>query len=134
MIYEFLQDWLPYLLLNACKNWFVLEIDSPLVHRIRTKDRWRHGDGRGHPWPTRNLDWGEGNITSWVKMFNLLSNCVPDFLVIQTKGNKYELCFPKIKFKMMLNYGSDEDEYVGPTKSVRQVMFLPYQQNRLRDL
>jgi len=67
-------------------------------------------------------------------MFNLLSNCVPDFLVIQTKGNKYELCFPKIKFKMMLNYGSDEDEYVGPTKSVRQVMFLPYQQNRLRDL
>ena len=57
-------------------------------------------------------------------MFNLLSNSAPDFLVIQTKGNKYELCFPKIKFKMMLNYGSDEDEYVVPTKSVRQVMFL----------
>ena len=67
-------------------------------------------------------------------MFNLLSNYAPDFLIIQTKGKKYELCFPKIKFKMMLNYGSDEDEYVGPTKSVHQVMLLPYQQNRLRDL
>ena len=67
-------------------------------------------------------------------MFNLLSNCAPEFLVIQTKGKKYELCFPKIKFKTMLNYGSDEDEFVGPTKSVREVMFLPYQQNRLRDL
>ncbi|KAG2538054.1 hypothetical protein PVAP13_9NG389700 [Panicum virgatum] len=41
--------------------------------------------------------------------------------LIETKGNKYELCFPKIKFKMMLNYGSDEDEYVGPTKSVCQI-------------
>ena len=60
-------------------------------------------------------------------MFNLLSNCVPDFLVIQTKGNKYVLCFPKIKFKMILSYGSDEDKYVGPIKLVRQVMFLPYQ-------
>ena len=67
-------------------------------------------------------------------MLNLLSNCALNFLVIQTKGNKYELCFLKIKFKMMLNYGSDEDEFVGPTKSVREVMFLPYQQNRLRDL
>ena len=60
-------------------------------------------------------------------MLNLLSNCALNFLAIQTKGNKYELCFPKIKFKMILNYGSDEDEYVGPTKLVRQVMFLPYQ-------
>ena len=60
-------------------------------------------------------------------MFNLLSNYAPDFLVIQTKGNKYELCFPKIKFKMILSYGSDEDKYVGPIKLVRQVMFLPYQ-------
>ena len=67
-------------------------------------------------------------------MFDLLSNCTPNFLVIQTKGKKYELCFLKIKFKMMLNCGSDEDEYIGPTKLVRQVMFLPYQQNRLRDL
>ena len=57
-------------------------------------------------------------------MFNFLSNCAPDFLVIQTNGKKYELSFPKIKFKMMLNYGSDEDEYVGPTKLVRQVMFV----------
>ena len=64
-------------------------------------------------------------------MFNLLSNCAPDFIVIQTNGTKYELCFPEIKLKMMLNYGSDEDEYVGPTKSVCQVMFLLYQQNRL---
>ena len=55
-------------------------------------------------------------------MFNLISNYAPDFLVIQ-----YKLCFPKIKFKMMFNYGSDQDEYAGPTKSVRQVMFLPFQ-------
>ncbi|KAG2538668.1 hypothetical protein PVAP13_9NG419814 [Panicum virgatum] len=41
--------------------------------------------------------------------------------LIETKGKKYELCFPKIKFKMMINYGSDEDEYVGPTKLVRQI-------------
>ena len=60
-------------------------------------------------------------------MFNLLSNCAPDFLVIQTKGKKYELCFLKIKFKMKLNYASDKDAYVGPTKSVRQVMFLTFQ-------
>ena len=60
-------------------------------------------------------------------MFNLLSNSAPNFLVIQTKGNKYELCFLKIKFKMMLNYASDKDAYVGPTKSVRQVMFLTFQ-------
>ena len=60
-------------------------------------------------------------------MFNLLSNCAPEFLVIQTKGKKYELCFPKIKFKMILSYGSDEDKYVEPIKLVRQVMFLPYQ-------
>lgn len=49
--------------------------------------------------------------------------------VIQSKGKKYEFCFPKIQCKMMLNYDSDEDEYDGPTKSLREVMFLSFKLN-----
>ena len=49
----------------------------------------------------------------------------PDLYVIQSKGKKYELCFPKIKCKMMVNYDSDEEEYNGPTKSLREVIYIP---------